>query len=88
MRIFKSNCSLRFLPFSIFAVAQIQGAGNQNHSSGVNIFSGNFEEENESKTSRYEQFQITIRRDGGNVHQAESLENKVLNKVTAESQKE
>ena len=88
MRIFKSNCTLGFLPFSIFAVSQIKGARNQNQSSGVNIFSRNFEEKNKSETSSHQQFQITIRRNGGDIDQTKRFKNKVLNEVAAEPQKE
>jgi hypothetical protein len=88
MRIFKSNFSLEFLPFSIFAVSQIKGTRNQNQSSGVNIFSRNFEEKNKSKTSSYQQFQITIWRNSGDIDQTKCFKNKVLNEVAAEPQKE
>ncbi len=88
MRIFKSNSSLGFLPFSVFAVSQIESTRNQNQCARVNIFSGNFEEKNECKTSRHEQFQIAIRRDGRDVDQTKCFKNKVLNKVAAKSQKE
>lgn len=88
MRIFKSNCSLGFPFFSIFAVSQVEGTRNQDQSSSVNIFSGNFEEKNKSKTSSYQQFQITIWRNGGDINQTKRFKDKVLNEVATEPQKE
>ena len=84
----RQNSILRFFPFEIFAISQIECARDQNQSTSVNIFSRNFKEENKSKNCADQQFQISIRRNGGNIYQAKSFENKILNKVTAESQKE
>jgi len=85
-----TNSDFCFRSFSsaVFAVSQIKSTRNQNQRTCVDVFSGNFEEKNEGETSTYQQFQITIRRNGGNIHQAESFENKILNKVSANPQKE
>lgn len=88
MRILKLNFPFGFPFLEVFTVPQIESTRDQNQSACVNVFSGNFEKENESKDCGDQQFQVTIRRDGGNIHQTESLENKVLHKVSAKSQKE
>ncbi len=84
----KSLSCFCFFPFDIFAVAQIQSTWNQNQRTGINIFSGNFKEENKGKTRGYKKFQVSVRRYSGDINQTKRSENKVLNEVAAESQKE
>lgn len=84
----KPNLRFFFFPFKIFTVSQVECAWNQNQRASVDIFSGNFKEKYKCKKSTDKQFQITIRSNRRNVYQTKSLKNKILNKVTAKSQKE
>ena len=84
----KLNFCFGFPLLEILAVSQIERTWNQNQGTCINILSGNFEEKNESKNCADQQFQISIRRNSGDVHQAKSFENEVLHEVTAKSQKE
>ena len=77
-----------FFPFEIFTVSQIERARDQNQSTGVDIFSGNFEEKNKSENGADQQFQISIRSNGGDINQAKRFENKILNEVSTSPQKE
>ena len=88
MTILKLNFPFGFPFFEIFAIPQIKSARDQNQGARVDIFSGNFEEKYEGENCADQQFQVTIRRNGRDIHQAESLENKVLHKVSSKSQKE
>ncbi len=85
---FALNFRVRFFPLEIFAIPQIECARYQNQSACINIFSGNFKEKNKSKNGANQQLQISIRSNGGNIHQTKRFENKVLDKVSTSSQKE
>ena len=82
------NFHIGFFPFEIFAISQIEGARNQNQSTGVDIFSGNFKEKNKSKNCADQQFQISIWSNSRHIDQADCFKNKVLNEISASSQKE
>ncbi len=83
----KLKLHTRFFLSAIFAISQIKRAWYQNQSANVNIFSGNFKEKHKGKKCAYQQFQITIWCDSGNINQAKSLKNKILNEVSAQPQK-
>lgn len=75
-----------FLP-AIFAISQIKCAWYQNQRAGINILSRNFEEKYKGKKGSYQQFQIAIRSDRGNIHQTKGFKYEILDKVAARSQK-
>ncbi len=81
------NSASRSFLSTIFTVSQIKCTRYQNQSTDVHIFPWNLEKKYESKKCAYQQFQISIRSNRGNIHQTKCFENKVLNEVTAEPQK-
>ncbi len=82
-----AELSFRFFPFKIFAVSQIKCARYQNQRADINILSRNFEEKHKCEKGTYQQFQIAIRGNCGNIHQTERFKYEILNKVAACSQK-
>lgn len=82
-----AELSFRFFLFKIFAVSQIKCARDQNQRASINIFPRNFEEKYKCEKGTYQQFQIAIRGDRGNIHQTECFKYEILNKVAPHSQK-
>jgi len=81
------NSVPRFSLSTIFAVSQIECARNQNQGANIYVFSGNFEKKYKGQKRTYQQFQIAIRGNCGNIHQAERFKYKILDKVAARTQK-
>lgn len=76
-----------FFP-TIFVIFQIQCARYQNQRAGVNILPRNFKKKYKGEAGGDQQLQIAIRSNRGNIYQTKCFENKILNEVTAEPQKE
>lgn len=71
----------------IFAVPQIKRTWYQNQSADINIFPGNFEEKYKCEKSTYQQFQIAIRSNSGNINKTEGLKYEILHEIAPYPQK-